>query len=140
MTSSLLQSIETKDQLHNVLAAINEAFPNRAPIENELSKYSATKEQSIKRLQQEWYHRELPIYSELQVRQMNSAYYSDRAKRQVSADLQGRSMIDMDPRSWVIKSATRWSGWNASESVYYETPLLFEGDINFERNFQSLIV
>ena len=71
---------------------------------------------------------------------MNSAYYSDRAKRQVSADLQGRSMIDMDPRSWVIKSATRWSGWNASESVYYETPLLFEGDINFERNFQPLIV
>ena len=126
MTSSLLQSIETKDQLHNVLAAINEAFPNRAPIENELSKYSASKEQSIKRLQQEWYNRELPLYTELQVRQMNSAYYSDRAKKQVSADLQGRSMIDMDPWSWVIKSSTRWSGWNSSESVYYETPLLFE--------------
>ena len=73
MTSNLLQSIETKEQLHNILAAINEAFPNNAPIENELSKYSATKEQSIKRLQQEWYDRELPIYTELQVRQMNSA-------------------------------------------------------------------
>ena len=140
MTSSLLQSIETKDQLHNVLAAINEAFPNRAPIENELSRYSASKEQSIRRLQQEWYNRELPLYTELQVRQMNSAYYSERAKKQVSADLQGRTLIDMDSRSWVSKSSTRWSGWNASESVYYDTPLLFEGDINFEKNFQPLIV
>ena len=140
MTSSLLQSIETKDQLHNVLAAINEAFPNRAPIETELSKYSASKEQSIKRLQQEWYNRILPLYTELQVRQMNSAYYSGRAKKQVSADLQGRTLIDMDSRSWVIKSSTRWSGWNAAESAYYDSPLLFEGDINFEKNFQPLIV
>ena len=65
MTSNLLQSIEAKEQLHNILVAINDAFPNHAPIENELSKYSGTKEQSIKRLQQEWYQRELPIYTEL---------------------------------------------------------------------------
>ena len=130
MTSNLLQSIEAKEQLHNILVAINDAFPNHAPIEIELSKYSETKEQSIKRFQQEWYHRELPIYTELQVRQMNSAYYSERAKKQVTADLQGRSMIDMESRSWIIKSATKWSGWNASESVYYETPLLFKGEIS----------
>ena len=52
MTSNLLQSIETKEQLHNVLAAINEAFPNQAPIESELGKYTASKEQAIKRLQE----------------------------------------------------------------------------------------
>ena len=140
MTSSLLQSIESKEQLHNVLSAINEAFPNRAPIENELSKYSASKEQSIRRLQQEWYNRTLPLYTELQVRQMNSAYYSERAKKQVAADLEGRTLIDMDSRSWVVKSSTQWSGWNAAESTYYDSPLLFEGDINFEKNFEPLIV
>ena len=53
MTSSLLQGIESKEQLHNILSAINEAFPNRAPIENELGKYTTSKEQSIRRLQQE---------------------------------------------------------------------------------------
>ena len=46
MASNLLQSIETKEQLHNVLAAINEAFPNHASIETELGKYTASKEQS----------------------------------------------------------------------------------------------
>ena len=96
MTSSLLQSIETKEQLHNVLSAINEAFPNQAPIENELGKYTASKEQAIRRLQQEWYNRTLPLYTELQVRQMNSAYYSERAKKQIAADLEGRTFIDMD--------------------------------------------
>ena len=44
-------------------------------------------------------------------------------------------MIDMESRSWIIKSTSKWSGWNASESVYYDAPLLFEGEINFERNF-----
>ena len=41
--------------------------------ESTLIELKLTKEQLIKRLQQEWYHRELPIYTELQVRQMNSA-------------------------------------------------------------------
>ena len=135
MTSNLLQSIKAKEQLQSILVAINDAFPNHDSIERELSRYSGSKEQSIKRLQQEWYQRELPIYTELQVRQMNSAYYSDKAKKQVTDDLQGRNMIDMESRSWIIKSTSKWSGWNASESVYYDTPLLFEGEINFERNF-----
>ena len=99
MTSSLLQSIETKEQLHNVLSAINEAFPNHAPIENELGKYTASKEQSIRRLQQEWYNRTLPLYTELQVRQMNSAFYSERAKKQIAANLEGKTMIDLDARN-----------------------------------------
>ena len=140
MTSSLLQSIETKEQLHNVLSAINEAFPNQAPIENELGKYTASKEQAIRRLQQEWYNRTLPLYTELQVRQMNSAYYSEKATKQIAANLEGKTMIEMDARNWIVKSSTRWSGWNAAESTYYDSPLLFEGDINFEKNFEPLIV
>ena len=119
MTSNLLQSIETKEQLHNVLAAINEAFPNQAPIKNELGKYTASKEQAIRRLQQEWYNRTLPLYTELQVRQMNSAYYSEKAAKQIAANLGGKTYIEMDARNWVVKTATRWSGWNAAESIYY---------------------
>ena len=140
MTSNLLQSIETKEQLHNVLAAINEAFPNQAPIENELGKYTASKEQAIRRLQQEWYNRTLPLYTELQVRQMNSSYYSEKAAKQIAANLGGKTYIEMDPRNWVVKTATRWSGWNASQSIYYETPLLFEGEIHFDKNFEPLVV
>ena len=60
MTSNLLQSIEAKEQLQNILVAINKSFPNRPEIEQELSKYSQSKDQFIKRLQQEWYQRELP--------------------------------------------------------------------------------
>ena len=117
MTSNLLQSIETKEQLHNVLAAINEAFPNQAPIESELGKYTASKEQAIRRLQQEWYNRVLPLYTELQVRQMNSSYYSEKAAKQIAANLGGKTYIEMDPRNWVVKTATRWSGWNAAQSI-----------------------
>ena len=106
MTSTLLQSIEAKEQLENILVAINEALPNKEPIQRELSKYSQSKDQFVKRLQQEWYQRELPIYTELQVRQMNSAYYSDKAKKQVSNGLQGKNMIDMESRSWIIKSSS----------------------------------
>ena len=49
-------------------------------------------------------------------------------------------MVDMGSRDWVIKSSTSWKGWNASESNYYETPILFEGEIGYEKNFQPLVV
>ena len=39
-----------------------------------------------------------------------------------------------------MKTATRWSGWNAAQSIYYETPLLFEGEIHFDKNFEPLVV
>ena len=71
---------------------------------------------------------------------MNSAYYSKKAAKQIAANLEYKTMIEMDARNWVVKSATRWSGWNAAESVYFESPLLFEGDINFEKNFEPLVV
>ena len=140
MTSSLLQSLETKEQLHSVLAAINEAFPNQAPIENELGKYTASKEQAIKRLQEKWYNRDLPLYTELQVRQLNSSFYSEKAAKQIAANLGGKTYIEMDPRNWVVKTPSKWSGWNAVQSVYYDTPLLFEGDLQFEKNFAPLVV
>ena len=140
MTSTLLQSIEAKEQLENILVAINKALPNQEPILKELSKYSQSKDQFIKRLQQQWYQRDLPVFTELQIRQMNSAYYSEKAKKQVSNGLQGKEMIDMDSRHWIVKSESEWKGWNASDSVYYDTPLLFEGDIKYEKNFQPLVV
>ena len=140
MTSTLLQSIEAKEQLENILVAVNTALPGHEAIEKELSKYSQSKDTFIKQLQSMWYQRELPIYTELQIRQMNSAYYSDKARKQVSNGLHGKDMVDMESRNWIIKSSTSWRGWNASESVYYETPLLFEGEIGYEKNFQPLIV
>ena len=97
MTSTLLQSIEAKEQLENILVAINKAIPNQEPILKELSKYSQSKDQFIKRLQQQWYERDLPVFTELQIRQ-NSAYYSEKAKKQVSNGLQGKEMIDMESR------------------------------------------
>ena len=140
MTSNLLQSLETKEQLHSVLAAINEAFPNNTSIENELGKYTASKEQAIKRLQEKWYNRDLPLYTELQVRQLNSSFYSEKAAKQVAANLGGKTYIEMDPRNWVVKTPSKWSGWNAVQSVYYDMPILFEGDILFEKNFAPLVV
>ena len=140
MTSNLLQSLETKEQLHSVLAAINEAFPNNTSIENELGKYTASKEQAIKRLQEKWYNRDLPLYTELQVRQLNSSFYSEKAAKQIAANLGGKTYIEMDPRNWVVKTPSKWSGWNAVQSAYYDTPLLFEGDLQFEKNFAPLVV
>ena len=76
----------------------------------------------------------------MQVRQINSSYYSEKAAKQIAANFGGKTYNEMDPKNWVVKTATRWSGWNASQSVYYETPLLFEGEIHFDKNFAPLVV
>ena len=140
MTSALLQSIETKEQLEQILVAVNEALPENEKIKTQLSKYSQSKETFIKQLQSLWYERELPIYTELQIRQMNAAYYSQKERNQIASGLHGKDMVNMDGRNWVIKTSTCWRGWNANESAYYDSPLLFEGEIGYEKNFQPLIV
>ena len=33
-----------------------------------------------------------------------------------------------------------WRGWNAENSEYYPQPILFEGALQFEKNFESLVV
>ena len=140
MASSLLQSIEAKEQIEKILVAINDAFPGKKQIQDELSKYSQSKDTFIKQLQEMWHQREMSVFTELQIRQMNSTYYSDKARKQVSSKLHGQDLVEMPSRDWVIKTETAWKGWNASESNYYETPILFEGDIGYEKNFAPLVV
>ena len=52
MASSLLQGIEAKERIEKVLEAINKAFPDQKPIQDELSKYSQSKDTFIKQLQE----------------------------------------------------------------------------------------
>ena len=133
MASSLLQSIEAKEQIEKVLEAINVALPGKKSIQDELSKYSQSKDTFIKQLIEMWQKREMPIFTELKIRQMNSKYYSDKTRKQVSSSLHGQELVEMPSRDWVIKTETAWKGWNASESRYYETPILFEGDIAYDK-------
>ena len=140
MASSLLQGIEAKERIEKVLEAINKAFPDQKPIQDELSKYSQSKDTFIKQLQELWQQREMPIFTELKIRQINSTFYSDKARKQVTSNLHGQELVEMPSREWVIKTDTAWKGWNASESKYYETPILFEGDISYDKNFAPLVV
>ena len=140
MASSILQSIEAKERIEKVLEAINEAFPGKKQIEDELSKYSQSKDTFISKLLELYQQREMPIFTELKIRQMNSAFYSDKSRKQISSKLHGQELVEMPSRDWVIKTETAWKGWNSSESRYYETPILFEGEIAYERNFAPLVV
>ena len=140
MASSLLQGIEAKERIEKVLEAINKAFPDQKPIQDELSKYSQSKDTFIKQLQEMWQKREMPIFTELKIRQINSKFYSDKARKQIASRLHGQELVEMPSREWVIKTETSWKGWNASESKYYETPILFEGDIGYDKNFAPLVV
>ena len=117
MTSTLLQSIEAKEQLENILVAINKALPNQEPILKELSKYSQSKDQFIKRLQQNWYERDLPVFTELQVRQMNSAYYSEKAKKQCGMRYLGPPFYE----NWSPDRDYGDQGQCISEQVNYAT-------------------
>ena len=140
MNNSLLQNIEIQEQNESILQVIDKAIPNNPDIVKELSKYTRSKDRFISQLQNQWYGRPLPNYTELQVRQVNSSHYSERQHNHLVDNIQGRNTIQMDSKSWVVKSSTRWSGWSAEENRYNETPSLFEGDLDFLKNFQPLIV
>ena len=101
MASSLLQGIEAKERIEKVLEAINKAFPDQKPIQDELSKYSQSKDTFIKQLQELWQQREMPIFTELKIRQINSTFYSDKARKQVTSNLHGQELVEMPSREWV---------------------------------------
>ena len=46
----------------------------------------------------------------------------------------------VDSRSWVLKSGSKWLGYDPLAQAYFEDPIFFGGDLNFERNFESLVI
>ena len=121
MMNSTIQNLETNENLETVLNLLSQIAP-------------------IQQLQDLWNERPFPTHTEVDILQLCSKHYADELNNSITDRLQGRSTFRMDPEFWIVKNNHRWHGWNPETSSYFVQPILFEGDINFSKNFEPLIV
>ena len=78
---------------------------------------------------------------EIQIREICQGYYDNLERTNEMRLVQGLQKIGIvDSRNWVVKTDIAWYGWSCETQRYYEDPLLFEGQVNFSKLFEPLVV
>ena len=140
MMPSTLQHLEVSDNMQTLYKILQKAHPDNEEIQKELGKLSNNKDTYIKQLINQWNSRSQPLYTEIDIKKLCSSYYANELENGVVDALQNRTKCKMDSRSWVIKTDSVWRGWDPESSQYFQDPILFEGEIKFDKYYEQLVV
>ena len=138
--NNTIQNLEINDNLETVLNLLHDVAPTNQKINDQIGKISKNRNTFITQLNDKWNARTRPTHTEIDVRTLNTQYYADEALNGIIAETQNRTQCTMESRDWIIRGADIWRGWDAENSEYYSQPILFEGPLQFERNFENLVV
>ena len=138
--NNTIQNLEINDNLETVLTLLQDVAPTNQKVKDQLGKISKNRNTFITQLQDIWHARTRPTHSEMDIKTLNTQFYAARDENKIIADRNGRPQTEMNSRDWIIKSADKWLGWDAETSQYLTLPILFEGPLDFKRNFEHLVI
>ena len=140
MMPSTLHDLELSDNMQTLYKILLKTHPDNEEIQKELGKLTNNKDTYIKQLITQWNSRSQPLYTEIDIKKLCSSYYANDQDNAVVDGLQNRTKCKMDSRSWVIKTDSLWRGWSPEDSQYFVDPILFEGEIKFDKYYEQLVV
>ena len=140
MMPSTLHDLELSDNMQTLYKILLKTHPDNEEIQKELGKLTNNKDTYIKQLITQWNSRSQPLYTEIDIKKLCSSYYANDQDNAVVDGLQNRTKCKMDSRSWVIKTDSLWRGWSPEDSQYFADPILFEGEIKFDKYYEQLVV
>ena len=114
--------------------------PGNEEIQEQVDRLTNKKYTHIKQLMTLWNARSILLFTELDIKQLCSSYYANEQERNAVDRLQHREQCKMDARSWVVKSENSWMGWDPESSSYFPDPILFEGEVKFDKHYKQLVV
>ena len=138
--NNTIQNLEINDNLETVLTLLQDVAPTNQKVKDQLGKISKNRNTFITQLQDKWQSRTRPTHNEMDIKTLNTQFYADEELNKIIADTNGRTQNKMNSRDWIIKGADKWLGWDAETSQYLPLPILFEGPLDFKRNFENLVV
>ena len=135
-----IQQLENQENWKKLYEILAEAHPGRDDIQAELGKLSNNKNSYVKQIQAQWESKPTPLYTEADIKRINSAWYSNRTVNGVVGTLLDRATTEVHSRDWIIKSEQKWIAWDSENSEYMSLPIRFDGEIKFEKYYEQLIV
>lgn len=138
--NSTLSNLETAENLETVLKLLSEVAPQNLNVQREVEKISKSTTTQIRQLTTRWESRKQPFWSEISLREQNSQYLAEQKQNTVikqSLDLQ---LCDVEARNFIVKSSSVWRGFHLETGAYLPDPLIFEGSLDFARNFEPLVI
>ena len=138
--NSTIQNLEIADNLETVLTLLQDIAPTNQKVTDQLGKISKNRNTYITQLQDKWHARTRPTHCEMDIKTLNTLFYASKEDNKMIADINGRPQTEMNSRDWIIKSADKWIGWDGETSQYLTLPILFEGPLDFRRNFEHLVI
>ena len=140
MMHSALHDLELSDNMQTLYKILLKTHPDNEEIQKELGKLTNNKDTYINQLITQWNGRSQSLYTEIDIKKLCSSYYANDQDNAVVDGLQNRTKCKMDSRSWVIKTDSLWRGWSPEDSQYFVDPILFEGEIKFDKYYEQLVV
>ena len=140
MMHSALHDLELSDNMQTLYKILLKTHPDNEEIQKELGKLTNNKDTYINQLITQWNGRSQSLYTEIDIKKLCSSYYANVQDNAVVDGLQNRTKCKMDSRSWVIKTDSLWRGWSPEDSQYFVDPILFEGEIKFDKYYEQLVV
>ena len=140
MMHSALHDLELSDNMQTLYTILLKTHPDNPEIQKELGKLTNNKDTYIRQLIDIWNSRSQALYTEIAIKKLCSSYYANDQENAVVDSLQSRTKCKMDSRSWVVKTDSVWRGWSPEDSQYFDAPILFEGEIKFDKFYEQLVV
>ena len=138
--NSTLSNLRTAENLETVLKLLSEVAPQNLNVQREVEKISKSTTTQIRQLTTRWESRKQPVWSEISLREQNAKYLADQQQNNIikqSLDLQ---LCDVETRNFIVKSSSVWRGFDLETGAYLPDPLIFEGSLDFSRNFEPLVI
>ena len=139
--ASTIAQLESNRKFEKLLDLFQQIAPNNQAVQKEISTLTNSKANYIKNLQAKWNAIQPPRFTELEIRELNTAYFDTLESTNEERTLQGLPRVAMvDSKNWIVKTEGNWFGWDPENSRYYIKPLLYEGSINFQKIFEPLVI
>ena len=123
--NNLLQ-YRSQKQYENVLNLLTDAQPDNLVLQNKLDSLITKKSSHIKKLLKKWIKRDLPLYSEKDIRELNLEFISDKIRRLGDRLTRGfENQCNVDSKSWILKQNSKWLGWDPDTNQYFSAPIEF---------------
>ena len=137
--NSTLANLETSENLEVILNLLTDIAPGNKAVQREVEKISKSTQTQIRQLTVTWESRRRPLWSEIALREENARYAAEIGNEIIKQAL-ALPLCNVESRSFIIKSSTVWRGFMLEISSYLPDPLIFEGEINFVKIFEPLVI